>query len=100
MPALKRFRTRYEGVSYIEAKTIGTNKTEKIFYIRYRKDGKLIEEKAGRQSQDMSAAKASQIRARRIAGDECTNEERRAAQRAEKAQKAEKWTIPAIGGIF
>lgn len=51
MPALKRIKTDYPGVVHI----IGTSikgKPEKIFYIRYHREGKLIEEKAGRQYQD------------------------------------------------
>ncbi len=69
MPALTRNRTKYPGVYYIQRKTAGSLKREKIYYIVYRKDGKQIEEKAGRQFQDsMTAAKAARIRAECIAG--------------------------------
>jgi len=48
---------------------IATGKPEKIFYITYRRDGRLIEEKAGRQFSDrMTPAKASRMRAERIEG--------------------------------
>ncbi|MCI5122402.1 MAG: hypothetical protein D3908_14675 [Candidatus Electrothrix sp. AUS4] len=40
------------GVFYIEGTAAKSNRIEKIYYIRYRKDGKLVEEKAGRQYQD------------------------------------------------
>jgi integrase len=61
---------------------------EKIFYIIYRKDGRLIEEKAGRQYRDaMTPAKANQIRTRRIEGSLPSNRERR-----EEARK-QVWTI-------
>ena len=43
----KRFKTKYPGVYYIKVKGI-SGRMEKIYYIRYRKDGKLIEEKVGR----------------------------------------------------
>ncbi|MFC2027719.1 LuxR C-terminal-related transcriptional regulator [Chloroflexota bacterium] len=63
MSAKKRFKTRYPGVYYIEGKTIGAVKKERIYYIVYRKDGKQIEKKVGRQFQDgMTAAKARKIR--------------------------------------
>ncbi|MDA8139432.1 MAG: site-specific integrase [Desulfobacteraceae bacterium] len=41
----------------------------------------------------MTAARAAQIRARRIAGDELSNTGKRAVIRAEKAAEAGKWTI-------
>ena len=64
MPALTRNRTKYPGVYYIQRKTAGSRKREKIYYIVYRKDGKQIEEKAGRQFQDsMTAAKAAMTNA-------------------------------------
>jgi hypothetical protein len=52
MPAQKRHKTKYPSVYYIKGKEVGSNKTEKIYYIMYRKDGKQIHEKAGRQYQD------------------------------------------------
>jgi len=58
---------------------------EKIFYIRYYKNGKSIEEKAGRQHQDrMTPAKANRLRVLRIEGRVDSNEERRKKIRAER----------------
>ena len=51
MAAKKRHKTKYAGVFYLEGIS-ATGKPEKIYYIRYRKQGKAIEEKAGRQYQD------------------------------------------------
>lgn len=66
------------------------NKQEKIYYIRYRKTGKQIEEKAGRQfKDDMTPAKASAIRAERIRGHQLTNKERREAEK----EKKNNWTF-------
>ena len=94
MPAQQRHKTKYPGVYYIKGKSVAFNKTEKIFYITYRKDGKQIHEKAGRQFQDdMTAARAAQKRARRIAGDELSNKARREAERTKKTAEAEKWTV-------
>ena len=65
MPANKRYKTKYPGVTYIIGKAVN-GKPEKSYHIRYRKGGKLVEEKAGRQYQDdMTPAKAAGIRASR-----------------------------------
>lgn len=73
----RREKTKYPGVFWIEG-TSASGKSEKIFYIRYRKNGKNIEEPVGRQFQDdMTPARASQIRTRRIEGDELPNREKR-----------------------
>jgi integrase len=87
MPVLTRFKTNYPGVFYIMG-TSEAGKPEKIFYIRYRKEGKLIEEKAGRQfKNDMTPAKASHIRGERAQGKRPTRKEARA-----KAAEI-KWTV-------
>lgn len=94
MPVLKRNKTDYPGVYVVDGTSITMGKPEKIYYVRYRKDGKLIEEKAGRQFQDdMTPARASRLRARRIDGDEPSNEEKREAEKAEKMAEQSKWTI-------
>ena len=68
MPAQQRFPTKYPGVHYIHGKW-GEDKKQKIFLIRYRKNGIAIEEKVGRQREDgMTEAKASRIRAHRMSG--------------------------------
>jgi integrase len=85
MHAMKRLKTSYPGVYYIVGKAIGKNKPEKIFYIAYRRNGKLIEEKAGRQfKDDMTAARAATIRAEKIEGKQLSNKERRQAEDAGK----------------
>jgi integrase len=95
MPAKKRLKTQYPGVYYIES-TIGRNgKPERVYYIFYRgKDGRQIEEKAGRQyADDMTPARAAGVRSRRIQGKELSNRERRQARKAAKRAEAAKWTI-------
>ena len=94
-----RHKTDYPGVWYIERKALQDKKTkeegkiERIYYIAYRKDGKLVEEKAGRQFRDrMTPAKASELRAMRKVGSSFSNKERRAKQKAEKeAREAERF---------
>ncbi|MGA2466162.1 MAG: site-specific integrase [Thermodesulfobacteriota bacterium] len=92
MPVMKRFKTDYVGVYYIMGASIGRGRPEKIFYITYRHDGKLIEEKAGRQFQDaMTPARASRIRAERIEGKSLSNKARREKKAKEKL--IQEWTI-------
>lgn len=78
MRRLKRIKTQYAGVFYYESIAKDTGKPEKIFYINYYKDGKQVEEKAGRQYRDdMTSAKANAMRIRRIEGREQSNNEKR-----------------------
>jgi integrase len=88
MPTLKRIKTNYPGVFYIEGTSPATGKPEKIYYIRYRKAGKLIEEKAGRQFQDdMTPARASHIRTERVKGKSLSRQE------ARKERAKIRWTV-------
>ena len=45
----KRFKTRYKNVIYLETTT--NNKPDKVYYIRYRENGKLREVKVGKYSE-------------------------------------------------
>ncbi|MGZ3578078.1 MAG: tyrosine-type recombinase/integrase [Syntrophales bacterium] len=85
---MKRFRTEYPGVFYREAQRIGGKGTEKIYYVIFKKEGKIYEEKIGRQYADeMTPSRAARIRADRIEG--------RRLSRKEIRQKAreKKWTF-------
>ena len=85
MPIQKRHSTNCTGVHYIEGTSLDGKRSEKIYLIRYRKEGKAVEEKAGRQFKDnMTPAKASRMRAMRIEGKSETNTEKRAKQKTEK----------------
>lgn len=76
MPAQKRHKTAYPGVYYI---LTSRPRKERIYYIQYRKAGRLIEEKAGRQYRDdMTPAAAATLRAKKITGVVPTNAEKRA----------------------
>ncbi|MCP3929206.1 MAG: site-specific integrase [Bacteroidetes bacterium] len=86
MPVKQRFKTKYPGVYYI----LGVS-NEKIFYIRYRKKGKSIDEKAGRQYQDdMTPARASNLRSKRIEGAPSNVEQREQERKKAKAYTIEK----------
>ena len=92
MPKQQRVRTKYPGVHYIDG-TAADGRRERIYYITYRKHGKLIEEKAGRQfKDDMTAAKAAKLRTQKTEGDRPTNQEHREAI----TQSQEIWTIERI----
>lgn len=96
MPAQKRHHTDYPGVYYILGIFITSKKTkkpDKIFYIDYRKDGRRIQEKAGRQSQGMTAARASRQRADKINGRTLPNNEQREAEKAAKLAEKNRYTI-------
>jgi integrase len=83
---VERIKTNYPGVYYIMSKATD-GRPEKIYYIFYRKGGKQIEEKAGRQFQnDMTPARAARIRGQRIEGG-ASNQERREEARQEV------WTV-------
>jgi integrase len=86
MPKTDRVKTAYPGVYFIVGKA-SNGRPEKIYYIMYRRDGKLIEEKVGRQFQnDMTPARASAVRTKRIEGA-ASNQERR------EEAAAIKWTL-------
>lgn len=94
MPKLKRHATDYPGVFFIKGVVSGSTKPVPIYYIRYRKDNKLIEEKVGSKTlDDMTPARANNIRSDRIQGKSPTNKEHRKALKAQKEQQANRWTI-------
>ncbi len=99
MPKQNRFKTKYPGVYFIEG-TATNGRPERVFYVVYRKNGKLIEEKAGRQYKDnMTPARAAGIRTRKIEGDSPTNEEQRESEAAAK-EVVEPWTISLLWGEY
>ena len=94
----KRIRTNYPGVYYREAKRIGGNGVEKVFYITFKKSGKMIEEKVGRQFvDDMTPARAAGMRADRIEGKRLSRKETREKQ---LKTKNEVLTIDEIWGKY
>ena len=93
MPTRKRIKTQYPGVYYVESTAINSNKPDKIYYIIYRRDGKLIEEKAGRQSQDiMTPYKAATIRGNKIEDAKTSKIEHQKVITKKIAQDG-RWTI-------
>lgn len=101
MPKQKRTSTKYPGVTFVDGTAVATGKPERIFYIRYRRNGKLIEEKAGRQFQDdMTPAKAAAIRTQRIEGDQLSNQARRDAEEAARLAEESRPTLSRLWAEF
>ena len=85
---MKRHKTSYPGVFYREAERIGGTVFEKVFYIVFKKNGKVHEEKVGRQfADDMTPARAARIRAERIEG------KRKSRKEIREAEAEIKWTV-------
>jgi hypothetical protein len=77
---MKRHKTNYPGVFYREAERIGGKGMERVYYIVFKKAGKVHEEKVGRQfADDMTPARAARIRAERIEGRRQSRKEIREA---------------------
>ena len=91
MPKQERHKTDYPGVFYVMGTHVVSGMPERIYYIRYRRDGRMVEEKVGRQKQHkMTEAKASRIRAKKIDGELLPNADQREAVLAAKVNR---WTL-------
>lgn len=81
----KRQKTKYPGIYFREASRIAKPGIERVYYIVFKKDGKVIEEKAGRQYTDnMTPAKAATYRSERIENKRQSRKEIREKEQAEK----------------
>ena len=97
----KRIKTKYPGVFYREAKQIGGKGSEKVYYIVFKKNGKVIEEKAGRQfADDMTEVRAAGIRAERVEGKRLSRKEIRQQEEARKIAESGRWTIDRLWGEY
>ena len=91
---MKRLKTDYRGVYYREADRIGGKGKENVYYIVFKKDGRVHEEKVGRQyADDMTPARAATIRAARIEGRRESRKDIREAAKATKLAEEGKWTL-------
>jgi integrase len=90
----KRIKTDYPGVFYREVDRIGGKGTERMFYVVFKKAGKVIEAKAGGQYRhDMTPARAASYRSKLIEGKAELPKEKRAAEQAAKDAESSKWTV-------
>ena len=90
----KRIKTAYPGVFYREAIRIGGRGAERVYYIVFKNNGRVIEEKVGRQYvDDMTPARASHLRAERIEGKRLSRKELKARKEARKKAEQDRWTL-------
>lgn len=90
----KRIKTNYPGVYYRETARIGKKGKEKVYYIVFKKQSKVHEEKVGRQYvDDMTPARAAGIRAERIEGKRLSRKEIKQQEEISKEQETNRWTI-------
>lgn len=99
MPARKRFKTNYPGVYFVDCTIKNSQQQDRIYSITYRKNGKRIEEKAGRRSQGMTPAKASALRRKKIA-DAKKMIQKQQASKAKSNADGDRWTIDRLWGIY
>lgn len=93
---MKRHPTKYPGVNYRE-----TELGEKIFYVRFKRDGKIVEAKAGGAiRKQMTAAKAATFRAQLIAGQALTPQEHREQERVATESEQNKPTMTRLWEAF
>jgi len=92
----------YKGVFLVASTSPATGEADHIVYIRYKRAGKLTEERLGRTTEKApkpnekkywSAQLASLVRADRMRGKDMTNSERRAAEQAVKEAESGRWTL-------
>lgn len=90
----KRQPTRYPGVFTRETKRTGGKGSELVYYIVFKKDGRIFEEKVGKQYvDDMTPARAASIRADRIEGKRQSRKDLRKAEEEAKRAESDRWTI-------
>ena len=89
-----RVKTNYPGVFYRESDRIGGTGSERVYYVVYKKNGKVEEEKAGRQyADDMTPARAARIRAELIEGKRQPRRKQRQQEEADRKAEQDRWTI-------
>ena len=84
----------YAGVYYREVARVGKPGIEKMYYVICKKDGRVVEAKAGGQYRDdMTPARANQFRIALIENREITRKEKRNAKQAAKKSEDNRYTV-------
>jgi integrase len=97
MADIKRHSTKYPGVFFRMVERVGGPGLERMYYIVFKREGRTLEEKVGRQYADrMTDAKAARIRSDRIEG----RRQSRAERRAEAQPKEERWTVSRLWAAY
>jgi len=96
-----RTKTKYPGVYFRVTERIGGEGKERSYDVCWKRDGKLVWEKVGRQyADDMTPAKASRIRAQLIEGQRETRKEKQAREEAERKAQEGRYTISRLWGEY
>jgi len=89
-----RQKTKYPGVFYRESKRVGGKGDERVYYVVFKKGGKVVEAKVGRQFADnMTPAKAAAMRADLV-------ENRRITKAEQRRVAASRWTVARLWEFF
>lgn len=97
----KRIKTDYKGVYYREVERLGGPGKERVYYVVFKKAGKVHEEKVGRQyADDMTAARAARVRGERIEGKRLSRKETREKQQAMREAEKNRWTFDRLWGEY
>ena len=98
---IRREKTKYPGVFYRQGQRIGGSGEERIYYIVFKKDGKVYEEKVGRQFADgMTPAKAANIRSERVEGKRKSRKEVKADLEITKADTGRHQLLADLWSFF
>ena len=90
----KKIEVPYTGVFYRIGKRIGGKGDEKIYYVTYKRNGNKIEESVGRQYADqMTPARAANIRSDIIEGRRLPKREDKFLKQEQRQKEADKYTI-------
>ncbi|WP_457572107.1 tyrosine-type recombinase/integrase [Desulfovulcanus sp.] len=101
MGSQKRNKTKYPGVYFRFVRRIGGPGKEKVYYVLYKKDGRTVEEKVGKQYRDnMTPAKAANIRGQLIEGRRKSRREKRVLARQKRWTMNELWKSYEEGKIY
>lgn len=96
-----RIKTDYPGVYYYVQPRLGGTGTEKVFYVVFKRAGKVREEVAGRQYRDnMTPAKANSIRSALVEGKKELAKQTRERKRAERAALENRPTLAKLWGEY
>ena len=91
----------YAGIFYREVERLGKKGMEKVYYVVYKKDGKVYEEKAGRQFADnMTPAKASLLRGELIEGKRKSRKEIREEEEAKRKAEENRWSLDRLSAKY
>lgn len=92
--ARERVKTKYPGVYFRKVNKSGIKEPDEVYYIVFKKDGRVVEEKVGSKFSDaMTPAKASVIRSDRMQGKRESQREIKQKQKALKQTEKSKMTL-------